>query len=235
MRRGSVLVVLTGLFALVTTLDAQQITKALPDITHYENPAYPPLARQARIQGDVRLAVTTDGHSAVGIEVKAGHPLLAQSAVSDVRTWAFVDHKPDTFEVTFHYRIVGPDVAVFLKESNEVEVSTVPPPVIANCSALDLGTWKAQLKSERGNIQATFRLSQCGSLYGEVIGAQGQDGEISYGYVDGDIIGFNATLKDSKGQQVKVSLLGKMAKDRITGTYLDYSGIIGKWTAVREH
>jgi len=67
-----------------------------------------------------------------------------------------------------------------------------------------------------------------------VIGAQGQKEEISSGYVDGDIIELNATLKDSNGRQVKVFLLGEMAKDRITGTYLDYSGIVGKWTALRE-
>jgi len=220
--------------ALVSTLDAQQRTKAPPNVSHYEEPTYPPLAREARIQGDVRLTVTTDGRSAVNVEVKAGHPILAQAAANNARTWIFVDHAPGTFDVTFHYRIVTSDVVALLKEPGEVEVSALAPPVIVNCTALDLGTWKAQLKSERGNIQATFRLSQCGSVYGEVIGAQGQKEEISSGYVDGDIMELNATLKDSNGRQVKVFLLGKMAEDRITGTYLDYSGIVGKWTAVRE-
>jgi hypothetical protein len=234
MRRGLTGLLLSALVGLVSTSNAQQGTKAPPNVTHYEEPTYPPLAREARIQGDVRLTVTTDGHSAINVEVKAGHPILAQAAANNVRTWTFVDHAPGTFDVAFHYRIVTSDVVALLKEPGEVEVSALAPPVIVNCTAVDLGTWKAKLKSARGNIQATFALSLCGSLYGEVIGAQGQKEEISSGHVDGDIIAFSATLKDSNGQQVKVSLLGKMTKDRITGTYLDYSGIIGKWTAVRE-
>jgi protein TonB len=53
-------------------------------------PAYPPLARQTRVQGTVRL------HAIIGIdgrveelEAIAGHPLLIQSAMDAVRKWRY--------------------------------------------------------------------------------------------------------------------------------------------------
>jgi TonB family protein len=53
-------------------------------------PAYPPLARQARIQGNVVLHViiTKDGN-VEQIDVISGHPLLIQSAVDAVRQWRY--------------------------------------------------------------------------------------------------------------------------------------------------
>lgn len=53
-------------------------------------PVYPPLARQTRIQGTVRL------HAIIGkdglvkqLEVMSGHPLLVQSALDAVRKWQY--------------------------------------------------------------------------------------------------------------------------------------------------
>jgi TonB family protein len=53
-------------------------------------PAYPPEAKEARIQGTVRLEVTVgkDG-SVVNIKLENGHPLLAQAAVEAVQQWEF--------------------------------------------------------------------------------------------------------------------------------------------------
>lgn len=53
-------------------------------------PRYPPLARQARIQGTVRVraGVAPDG-SIRQIEVIHGHPLLIQSVLDAVRGWHF--------------------------------------------------------------------------------------------------------------------------------------------------
>jgi len=54
------------------------------------NPAYPPLARQTRVQGTVRLHViiAKDG-SVQQLEVLSGHPLLVQSALDAVRQWKY--------------------------------------------------------------------------------------------------------------------------------------------------
>jgi TonB family protein len=53
-------------------------------------PAYPPLAKQARIQGTVSFAATigTDGTIA-NLELLSGHPLLAAPATDAVRQWVY--------------------------------------------------------------------------------------------------------------------------------------------------
>jgi TonB family protein len=53
-------------------------------------PEYPPLAKQARIQGTVRLQVVIDFHGNVAeIQVLQGHPLLVQAAINAVRKWRY--------------------------------------------------------------------------------------------------------------------------------------------------
>ena len=53
-------------------------------------PAYPPLARQARISGVVRLAarISTDGHIE-DLTLISGHPMLSQAAIDAVRQWVY--------------------------------------------------------------------------------------------------------------------------------------------------
>jgi len=71
-----------------------QMQAALPPpppglITGLE-PVYPPLARQARVSGDVHLSLTigSDGH-VEHIEVESGHPLLVPAAMEAARQWVF--------------------------------------------------------------------------------------------------------------------------------------------------
>lgn len=54
------------------------------------NPIYPPIAKQARIQGTVELeaVIAADG-SIQRLQVLSGHPLLAQSAVQAVEQWRY--------------------------------------------------------------------------------------------------------------------------------------------------
>jgi protein TonB len=53
-------------------------------------PMYPPLAKQARIQGVVQITVTIgkDG-SVLDAELITGHPLLAQAAKDAVLQWVY--------------------------------------------------------------------------------------------------------------------------------------------------
>jgi periplasmic protein TonB len=53
-------------------------------------PQYPPLARQTRISGTVRLhaLISKDG-SVQQLEVMSGHPLLVQAALDAVRQWRY--------------------------------------------------------------------------------------------------------------------------------------------------
>jgi TonB family protein len=53
-------------------------------------PVYPPLARQARISGVVRLSVLIGVDGTVrNIQIVSGHPLLVPAAVEAVRTWVY--------------------------------------------------------------------------------------------------------------------------------------------------
>ena len=64
----------------------QQAAKLTKKIT----PVYPPLAKQARIQGTVRMNVTIDKQGRVmNIELLSGHPLLAPAAVEAVQQWEY--------------------------------------------------------------------------------------------------------------------------------------------------
>src|SRR5271169_5850468 len=54
------------------------------------NPVYPPLARQARIQGQVilRAVISKDG-SIENLQLVSGHPMLVQSALDAVKQWKY--------------------------------------------------------------------------------------------------------------------------------------------------
>jgi protein TonB len=53
-------------------------------------PVYPPLARQTRISGTVRLhAIIGKDGSVQQLEVMSGHPLLVQAALEAVRQWRY--------------------------------------------------------------------------------------------------------------------------------------------------
>jgi protein TonB len=53
-------------------------------------PVYPPLARQARIQGTVllRAQISKDG-SIENLQLVSGHPMLVQSALDAVKQWKY--------------------------------------------------------------------------------------------------------------------------------------------------
>ena len=57
---------------------------------HRADPTYPPLAKQARIFGTVRLeaVIAADG-SIQNLRVIEGHPLLVQSALQAVQQWRY--------------------------------------------------------------------------------------------------------------------------------------------------
>lgn len=72
-----------------STPDKLQLLQRVP-------PTYPPLARQARIQGGVVLDVVigTDG-SVNSATVVSGHPLLIQSAIDAVKLWKYKPYVHD--------------------------------------------------------------------------------------------------------------------------------------------
>jgi periplasmic protein TonB len=59
-------------------------------LVHRVNPVYPPLARQARIQGVVMLQaqISKDG-SIENLQLISGHPMLAPAAIEAVKQWKY--------------------------------------------------------------------------------------------------------------------------------------------------
>ena len=60
------------------------------NLIHQVNPIYPPLARQARVQGVVVMeAVISKEGSIESLRVVTGHPLLNQAALDAVKQWKY--------------------------------------------------------------------------------------------------------------------------------------------------
>jgi protein TonB len=61
------------------------------ELVHQVNPTYPPLARQAHVQGVVVLEATISREGTIeGLRVVAGHPLLTPAAVDAVKQWKYL-------------------------------------------------------------------------------------------------------------------------------------------------
>jgi protein TonB len=59
-------------------------------LTSHPDPVYPPLARQARIQGSVVLhAIISKEGRVEQLNVISGHPLLIQAALDAIRQWRY--------------------------------------------------------------------------------------------------------------------------------------------------
>jgi TonB family protein len=59
-------------------------------LTHKVAPLYPPLARQARIQGSVILQIAIDqSGDVVNVGLVSGHPMLAPAATEAVKQWKY--------------------------------------------------------------------------------------------------------------------------------------------------
>ena len=61
-----------------------------PKLIHEVRPVYPQLARQARIQGVVKInAIVSRDGSVQSLQIAGGHPLLVQAAIDAVRQWRY--------------------------------------------------------------------------------------------------------------------------------------------------
>ena len=238
MRIPQAILALSVLLAAEAGVPAQESTEVLPKVVQHSDPTYPPLARQTRIQGDVRVKIATDGESVRDAEAETGHPLLRKAAEDNARTWRFVAHTAGTFHVTFRYKLLSGNVDVeFLESPAIVQVGASPPEVSIYYAWLGLGTWKAQLKSAHGKSQQVFKLAYSGPngdwLNGNALGPKGESEEIDFGHYEGNFLVFTITLSQPDGQRMKAFFIGKITGDKIVGTFVDDAGIRGEWTAFR--
>lgn len=90
MKNGSARVWLAiAVVALVAgMISAQEAVSADRKVVVKVQPQYPGLARAMKIQGNVRADVVVEPSGKVkSVDVKGGHPLLAQSAQDALREW----------------------------------------------------------------------------------------------------------------------------------------------------
>lgn len=96
-----------GALVIVIVRSAQKDAPAPPTVTGFECPKYPSDAESMRLQGTVKLQVTTDGHQVVDVKLLSGHPVLARAAIKNVHTWKFAEASPTTFTVIYVYADEG--------------------------------------------------------------------------------------------------------------------------------
>jgi TonB family protein len=76
----------------------QEATKR--KVTAKVPPKYPPLARQLKLSGKVRVEVTVSPDGRVkGTRIMGGNPLLAQAALDAIRMWRYEVGAKETTEV----------------------------------------------------------------------------------------------------------------------------------------
>ena len=94
---GSLLVLLLGVAVLAPAAFAQEGGRKVKSKV---DPSYPPLAKQMRITGTVKVEVVITATGAVkSTKVLGGHPLLAAAAEEAVKKWKFEPGSGETTEV----------------------------------------------------------------------------------------------------------------------------------------
>jgi len=95
------------LIALLLMTASPQTPLRLP--IHVESLNYPPVARQARITGDVVLVAHIASDGSVSIPVrKSGHPIFMQPAEDNLKKWKFQTGEDQEMEITYHFKLIEP-------------------------------------------------------------------------------------------------------------------------------
>jgi hypothetical protein len=219
----------------------QKIAPELPALVSYDVPEYPPLARQARIQGDVRVDVLTDGRSVVTAHGLTGHPLVSNSAVSNIKTWLFAAHEPTTAVITFHYRLDDSDsrlafnpTRVAFNSATDVEVVARAPVVGGGmCASSRLGNWILTISPSASVVVDLFE--ECkGVLSGYGFTLSKKEFKLATGKVSETQVEFCIDSPFDGAPETLVLFKGRMDGDKMSGTFSDALGTQGSWTAVRQ-
>jgi TonB family protein len=78
---------------------AQESSEGIRKVAVKVTPQYPTVARSLRLQGTVRIEVVVAPNGSVkSLEVKGGHPMLADAAQNAVRQWKWEPAPHETHE-----------------------------------------------------------------------------------------------------------------------------------------
>ncbi len=79
---------------------AQESSENVRKILTRVAPQYPSLARSMNIRGTVRVvALVAPNGTVKSLEVKGGHPVLAEAAQNALRQWKFEPASHETYEI----------------------------------------------------------------------------------------------------------------------------------------
>ena len=89
--------------AMAKTKQSEGVMEGL--LIHKVTPTYPPIAKQARVQGTVMLAATISREGNIeNLTVTSGHPMLVRAALDAVRQWRYrpfmLNHEPVEVDTT---------------------------------------------------------------------------------------------------------------------------------------
>lgn len=119
-----VLVFVLSCVTLCCLTSAQSLPE--PILQSGQMPTYPPIARAARIEGEVKVGFVLNANGEVeSVDVKSGHPMLRNATADIVKSWKF-ELPPNLFrtkwnyDTTFRYHLSGKEL-----ESNETAKLTI--------------------------------------------------------------------------------------------------------------
>jgi TonB family protein len=100
-------------------LSCLSLAQSLPDpiLQSAQMPNYPPVAREARIEGEVKVSFVLDEKGEVtSVDVKSGHPMLTEATAAIIRSWKFelprnLFRTEWRYDTTFRYHLSGKEVA----------------------------------------------------------------------------------------------------------------------------
>ena len=104
---------------------AQQVPEPILDSA--QMPKYPALAREARVEGEVKVSFLLNSSGEVAsLEVLSGHPMLKEAAAATVKSWKFrmphdLFRTEWRYETTFRYHLSGRE----LEPSEETKLTIV--------------------------------------------------------------------------------------------------------------
>lgn len=96
-------------------------------VVHWRSINYDPIARAARLQGDVRLEVSVgpDGKvSDITVLPSNAHKLLQDEAVKNMNEWTFNAGNKRSFDIVYEFRLIMPETAYDAPTSVNVDFPT---------------------------------------------------------------------------------------------------------------
>jgi TonB family protein len=95
-----------------------------PSLSKLYDPIYPPLARQARISGDVVLSLRIgQGGSIESVDLVSGHPMLIVAAIESARASQFectdCANAMEPYSLTYEFQILASDPEQYCKKRDQ--------------------------------------------------------------------------------------------------------------------